>query len=255
MYNATRQLDDWRRIPCPLIEDLLPLYVEGEVNSATQSLVADHLAQCAHCAGFLAGARSVRSQLRPEAQPAPVQRPRSSGALSMQFILFLSIVSTLLIVVWGMMYAYDAFGETRIIAILIMTAGAILALTVANLRQPLSSSRATALVLSVIWFVLACGMLQGNKQALNAQIGLLLAGLALLSLVSLMWRPEEPAQQWRWYRKHNLDLLLYLVGAMVLAAIFWSGTRSIWHLPAAPLILITGVGVWLMLYKRGSHNP
>ena len=50
--------------PCPLIEDLFPLYVEGEVSAGTRNLIVEHLAQCSHCAGFLAGAQSVRAQLR-----------------------------------------------------------------------------------------------------------------------------------------------------------------------------------------------
>jgi hypothetical protein len=54
--------------PCPLIEDLLPLYVEGEVSAGTRDLIVEHLAQCNHCAGFLAGAQSVRAQLRHDQQ-------------------------------------------------------------------------------------------------------------------------------------------------------------------------------------------
>ncbi len=52
---------------CPLIEDLLPLYIEGEVTTATSDLMANHLAHCDHCAGFLAGAQSARTQLRRDA--------------------------------------------------------------------------------------------------------------------------------------------------------------------------------------------
>lgn len=52
---------------CTLIEDLLPLYIEGEVTTATSDLMANHLAHCDHCAGFLAGAQSTRAQLRRDA--------------------------------------------------------------------------------------------------------------------------------------------------------------------------------------------
>ena len=51
---------------CALIQDLLPLYIEGEVTPASRDLIAEHLAGCDRCAGFLAGARSVREQLRRE---------------------------------------------------------------------------------------------------------------------------------------------------------------------------------------------
>ena len=49
---------------CTLIEDLLPLYIEGEVSPSSRDLIVEHLARCERCAGFLAGAQSVRAQLR-----------------------------------------------------------------------------------------------------------------------------------------------------------------------------------------------
>jgi hypothetical protein len=52
---------------CALIQDLLPLYIEGEVTPASRDLIAEHIAHCDRCAGYLAGARSVREQLRREA--------------------------------------------------------------------------------------------------------------------------------------------------------------------------------------------
>ncbi len=37
------------RIPCSLIEDLLPLYIEDEVQEDTKKVIAKHLAECQHC--------------------------------------------------------------------------------------------------------------------------------------------------------------------------------------------------------------
>lgn len=37
------------RIPCSLIEDLLPLYIEGEVQEDTKNIVTKHLSECQHC--------------------------------------------------------------------------------------------------------------------------------------------------------------------------------------------------------------
>jgi predicted anti-sigma-YlaC factor YlaD len=51
---------------CALIQDLLPLYIENEVTPASRDLIAEHLAHCERCAGFLAGARSTREQLHRE---------------------------------------------------------------------------------------------------------------------------------------------------------------------------------------------
>jgi hypothetical protein len=51
---------------CALIQDLLPLYIEGEVTPASRDLIAEHLMDCERCTGFLAGARSSREQLHRE---------------------------------------------------------------------------------------------------------------------------------------------------------------------------------------------
>ena len=72
---------------CVLVEDLLPLYIEGEVSPATRDLMVEHLAHCDHCAGFLAGAQSTRIQLRRDndararvlAQDRPAQRAVANG--------------------------------------------------------------------------------------------------------------------------------------------------------------------------------
>lgn len=53
---------------CALVQDLLPLYLDDEVSMDSRALIAAHLNECPHCAGFLAGARSVREQLRRERQ-------------------------------------------------------------------------------------------------------------------------------------------------------------------------------------------
>lgn len=38
-----------KRIPCYVIEDLLPLYIEGEVGENTKKDIAEHLKGCEHC--------------------------------------------------------------------------------------------------------------------------------------------------------------------------------------------------------------
>ena len=48
---------------CALIQDLLPLYAEGEVSPGSRDTIAEHLARCERCASYLAGAQSVRAQL------------------------------------------------------------------------------------------------------------------------------------------------------------------------------------------------
>jgi hypothetical protein len=67
--SSTTRLDPHDRSRCALIQDLLPLYLEGEVSPTSRALIAEHLSDCSHCAGFLAGARHVWAQVhRKEAQ-------------------------------------------------------------------------------------------------------------------------------------------------------------------------------------------
>jgi predicted anti-sigma-YlaC factor YlaD len=53
---------------CALVQDLLPLYIEGEVSTGSRDLIVEHLARCERCAGFLAGAQSVRVQFQRQQQ-------------------------------------------------------------------------------------------------------------------------------------------------------------------------------------------
>jgi hypothetical protein len=65
-YTGTTQRTRMPRaeIPgCALVQDLIPLYLDGEVTHESHVLMADHLQQCERCSGYLAGARTVRQQL------------------------------------------------------------------------------------------------------------------------------------------------------------------------------------------------
>ena len=64
--TATTRLVQQELGACALIQDLLPLYMEHEVSASSRDLIAEHLARCERCAGYMAGARSMRDQLRRE---------------------------------------------------------------------------------------------------------------------------------------------------------------------------------------------
>ena len=70
---------------CAMVQDLLPLYIDGEVSPATREQMTAHLGICPDCAGRLRGARSVQSELRRDlaqfhARPvaAPARLPQRS---------------------------------------------------------------------------------------------------------------------------------------------------------------------------------
>jgi hypothetical protein len=67
--GQTRRIDPPSEI-CPLIQDLLPFYLERDVAPASRALIERHLPTCPQCSSFLAGGRSVRLHLT-RAQPAP----------------------------------------------------------------------------------------------------------------------------------------------------------------------------------------
>src|SRR5215212_5760195 len=51
---------------CALIQDLLPLYVEGEVSPGSRDMIMEHVSRCECCAGYLAGTQNALTQLRHE---------------------------------------------------------------------------------------------------------------------------------------------------------------------------------------------
>ena len=76
---------------CALVQDLLPLYLEGEVSPGSRDLITEHLARCERCAGFLAGAQSMRVQLRRDqvqhANTLKADAPRRGAMLRLRDVL------------------------------------------------------------------------------------------------------------------------------------------------------------------------
>lgn len=70
---------------CALVQDLLPLYMEGEVRPQSRMLIVAHLNDCAHCAGFLAGAQSVRAQFQ-QAKHADLDEPPSGFSFKIDML-------------------------------------------------------------------------------------------------------------------------------------------------------------------------
>lgn len=67
--TTQRQRMPHAEIPgCALVQDLIPLYLDGEVTPESHVLIADHLQRCERCSGYLAGARTLRSQILHEQQ-------------------------------------------------------------------------------------------------------------------------------------------------------------------------------------------
>lgn len=91
---------------CALIQDLLPLYLEEEVNPISRELIADHISDCDHCSGFLAGARSMRSQLQQEVRQRQISiaqtKPQTQRLFSLGSLI-VTMVATLAAAAMGSM--------------------------------------------------------------------------------------------------------------------------------------------------------
>ncbi|HEY1015414.1 MAG TPA: zf-HC2 domain-containing protein [Herpetosiphonaceae bacterium] len=110
----TRRLTQQEFGSCALIEDLLPLYIEGEVSPGSRDVIVEHLARCERCAGFLAGAQSVRGQFqrdqRQRVEVKAASQPARKAVIRGQKIIvgiallggaFLGAVSSAMILIGG----------------------------------------------------------------------------------------------------------------------------------------------------------
>jgi hypothetical protein len=93
---------------CALVQDALPLYLDGEVSPDTRSLIAEHLSTCPRCAGFLAGAQSVRAQVRRERPPHPSPPPSAPKTPPQQWSM-LRVLGVALLIIGGMTLAFNLF--------------------------------------------------------------------------------------------------------------------------------------------------
>ncbi|MBC8075584.1 MAG: zf-HC2 domain-containing protein [Chloroflexales bacterium] len=158
--STTTRLTGQELGACTLIEDLLPLYIEGEVSPASRDLIVEHLARCERCAGFLAGAQSVRAQLRRDgAQHAavitnrlPEQRVVVKGqwlAVALAVLACCAVGSVGSALVWnglGWGDVVEVFGGGAVVAVAFG-----LLLTLASMRAPLVLWR-------VVVLALGCGL-------------------------------------------------------------------------------------------------
>jgi hypothetical protein len=144
---------------CPLIQDLLPLYSEGEVSPDSRDLIAAHLMDCPHCAGFLAGAQSVRAQLQQHQlqRDASLQRDAPQRRVVLRWReLLVGGVAMLLCIPGGMMAAAIGSG-LHMRAIDVVLAGLVIAtvvvgllLALGRLLGPLTGPRLTTLAGGVV---------------------------------------------------------------------------------------------------------
>ncbi len=152
--NVTTQLQVEELGACALVQDLLPLFLEGEVSPSSRDLITEHLARCERCAGYMAGAQSVRVQLRRELaqRVASVQadEPRR-GALLRWRELFAGMIAMMLCLPGGASAAAVGAGldsgdpGTLLIGLIVATIISAMLLGLARLIGPLTRARVSSL--------------------------------------------------------------------------------------------------------------
>ncbi|HNP74711.1 MAG TPA: anti-sigma factor [Kouleothrix sp.] len=188
---------------CALVQDLLPLYLEGEVSSASRDTIVDHLARCERCAAFLAGAQSVHAQLRRDRGErervilgdAPTRQSLRArqGLVSMIAMLILcSLGTAATLMLWiGINDSPPMFPGGAILGLAAL--GGLVAL--ARRSQPMTLPRWVVLLASCMLGALAVLFIVVPHQLAAMAIGMLLLLLALSGIwTSVFHEPRHPAE-------------------------------------------------------------
>jgi hypothetical protein len=182
---------------CALIEDLLPLYIEGEVSPGSRDLITEHLARCERCAGFMAGAQSVRAQLRREqSQRAGVitnKLPEQRAVAKGQWIVVLmAVLACCAIGTVGSMLGWHGLSDGEVVAVLVgggaVTTAFGLLLVLAGVRAPLTFWRVALLTISSgLGSLAAMAWILGGDDPGVFFVGLLFACLGLAGVWTAVW--------------------------------------------------------------------
>lgn len=198
-YESTTTRVATREVaPCALVQDLLPLYLEGDVGPVSRDLISDHLNQCQHCAGYLAGARSMQTLLRAELTQ---RRAATEGAAPERLALrqWQRLVVNAAVVmicaaggIGSMLLAIGMRSDSAGLAVFGMLAGcgALAALLLlARVIEPLSTARIWPLVAGVV-----LGVLSGFMMVSTVDFGApqLLALMISLLSIGIVWSGVRP---------------------------------------------------------------
>lgn len=186
---------------CTLVQDLLPLYLEGEVSTGSRDMIVDHLGRCERCAGYLAGAQSVRSQLRHDlAQRATVNAaaaPEQRALRRWQKLLVGAMSSALCAIgglaTIGLAASIATDNPAGALAGLIFGLGSLVMLfIIASALEPLRASRLWQLTAGIATGFLA-GCIFSEGPGGPAVFAFPLALLAIGVVVSAVLAPVRPS--------------------------------------------------------------
>lgn len=255
---------------CTLVQDLIPLYLDGEVSPESHVLIANHIQECPRCSGYLAGARSMRTQILHDQQAvraassagptvAQVRQPITGG-------LGLRLWKTLMLLTYGfgLMMAAVGFGEGA--PELVIVGGGITLLGVGGLIK--AGSLRTRLWRWLMLLTGAAGLfatLIGLTDGGPGSEGIALYGLGLLGLAAWgRWLGSaQPSSGPTQPLKTGPNTALLTAAGSILLALVCAGVVAIamvlMLLPAPPeqrfigmgLLLVGGFGLLAINQRRG----
>ncbi|MEO7910047.1 MAG: zf-HC2 domain-containing protein [Roseiflexaceae bacterium] len=191
---------------CVLIQDLLPLYVEGEVSPGSREMIVEHVARCERCAGYLAGTQNALIQLRRDRtshittleRDTPNRQTLAGGQRVVAGIAVLTtyaggLVSSLLL--WHSV-SRGANGALELLVGLVLGLGSLVALlALAHGRSPLTLQRVLALFGSCGVALIGTIAFVSNGHGPELTVGLLLWALALAGVwAAVTQRPAHRNQ-------------------------------------------------------------
>ena len=189
---------------CVLIQDLLPLYVEGEVSPASRDLIVEHVARCERCAGYLAGTQNALIQLRRDRtshittleRDTPNRQTLASGQRVVAGIAVLTtygggLVASMLL--WHSLWSGSGNPLELLLGLTLGFASLIALLALARSRSPLTLQRVLALLGSCGLTLFSSLALVGGGHGGELTLGLLLWALGLAGVWAAV--AQRPAAQ------------------------------------------------------------
>lgn len=195
--SVTTRLAQQELGDCALIQDLLPLYAENEVSPASRELIAEHVARCERCAGYLAGTQHTLTQLRRDrsAHTSTLARDtpnRHTVADGQRLVTVIALLTTYGGGLLASMLLWHAFGSGDALPELLLGSGLGMSSLLALLA--LASSRGPLTLARVLTLLGSCGVAACGSSLMLIGDGAPLVGLIVWLLgLGGVWAAVAPA--------------------------------------------------------------
>ena len=191
---------------CVLIQDLLPLYIEGEVSPGSRDMIMEHVARCERCAGYLAGTQNALIQLRREStihiatldRDTPNRRALTVGQRLVTAIAVLTTYGGGLaasVLMWHSLLSGLGNPIELLLGLTLGLASVIALLALAHSRGPLTLQRVLALLGSCGTALFSTITFVARGHGADLTVGLLLWGMALVGVwAAVAQRPSARSE-------------------------------------------------------------